>query len=260
MTRTRTSLLAFFAAGLLFAAQAFAAANVANMKGDVRVGYGAAAPNMRIQAGQTVSTGPGAQVTLMFDDKQQVVLNENTSFKITDYRYKADEPRNDRMVFDLLRGAMRFVTGILGARSRDTVALRIPQATIGIRGTDFMVGLTEQGGYTQVTHGAIGVSNGAGSTVFGEGSVGSVANANALATAIPASSLPPAISSAFTTLGAVPLSAAVTPAAAESATGAATGTVAGSTGAGIGAAIAVGVGAAVIGTAIDNGQAATSHH
>jgi hypothetical protein len=260
MTRTRTSLLAFFAAGLLFAAQAFAAANIANMKGDVRVGYNSATPNMRVQSGQTVSTGPGAQVTLLFDDKQQIVLNENTSFKITDYRYKADEPRNDRVVFDLLRGALRFVTGIVGARSRDTVALRIPQATIGIRGTDFMVALVDQSGFTSVTHGAIGVSNGAGSTVFGEGSIGSVASSSTLATSIPASALPAAASGAFTNLSAVALSAAVTPAAAEAATGAATGTVAASPSAGIGAAIAVGVGAAVVGTAIDNGQAATSHH
>jgi len=260
MTRTRTSLLAFFAAGLLFAAQAFAAANIANMKGDVRVGYNSAAPDMRVQSGQTVSTGPGAQVTLMFDDKQQVVLNENTSFKITDYRYKADEPRNDRMVFDLLRGALRFVTGIIGARNRETVALRIPQATIGIRGTDFMVALVDQSGFTSVTHGAIGVSNGAGSTVFGEGSIGSVASSSTLATAIPASALPAAASGAFANLSAVALSAAVTPAAAEAATGAATGTVAASPGAGVGAAIAVGVGAAVVGTAIDNGEASTSHH
>ncbi|MGH7604610.1 MAG: FecR family protein [Gemmatimonadaceae bacterium] len=259
MTRTRTSLLAFLAAGLLFAAQAFAAANIANMTGDVRVGYGAATPNMRVEAGQTLTTGPGAQVTLVFDDKQQVVLDENTSFKITDYRFKAEEPHNDRMVFDLLRGAMRFVTGIIGARNRDTVAVRTPQATIGIRGTDFSVALTNQTYFT-VSHGAIGVSNGAGSGVFGEGSIGTAANANSLATAIPASSLPPAVSTAFSNLAAVALTPAVTAAGAEAATGAATGTVAGSVGTGVGAAIAVGVGAAIIGTSIDNGQAATSHH
>ena len=71
-------------------------------------------------------------------DGQRVVLNENTELKIVDYSYTEANPQGDRMVFDLLRGGARFVTGLLGKRSQSAFQMRTPHATIGIRGTDFM--------------------------------------------------------------------------------------------------------------------------
>jgi hypothetical protein len=257
MTAFRKAFAAL-AAGLLFSTAALADATITSMKGDVRVGNSPASASTAVFSGATITTGPGAQATLLFDDKQQIVLNENTTFRIADFRYHAEQPRGDRAVFDLLRGALRFITGIVGARSRNTVALRIPQATIGIRGTDFMVVLVNPG-YVNVVHGAIGVTNGGGTTVFGEGAIGQVANAASLATSIPASALPPAASGAFSNLLAAQVAAAVTPAVAEgAAAGAATGAVAGPT-AGMGAAVTLGVGAAIVGTAVHN-DTTTTHH
>lgn len=126
------------AAAVLFSAQALADGVIQSLKGDVRVDRDAAVPTQRVFSGMTITTGGGAMATLVFDDKQQVVLNENTTFKLTDFRYRPQQPRGDRAVFDLLRGALRFISGVVGARSPNTVALRTPQATIGIRGTDFI--------------------------------------------------------------------------------------------------------------------------
>jgi hypothetical protein len=261
MNHTRTAIAAL-AAGLLVSAQALADATVTSMKGDVRIGNDAVIDTQRIFTGATVNTGPGAQVILKFDDQQQVVLNENTTFKIADFRYRASEPRSDRAVFDLLRGALRFVTGVIGARNPNTVALRVPQATIGIRGTDFMVAIVNPA-YVNVVNGSIATTNSAGTVVFGQGAVGSIASTSTLATAIPASALPGAASGAFSNLAAAQVAAAVTPAVAQGvAAGAATGAVAAPT-AGIGAAVAVGVGAAIIGTAVGDDEsttATTTHH
>jgi len=254
------SILAVCAAGALLAsAQAFADATITSMKGDVRVGNEPAIATQRIFSGNTVNTGIGAQAILKFDDQQQIVLNENTTFRIADFRYRAAEPRGDRAVFDLLRGALRFITGVVGARNPNVVQLRVPQATIGIRGTDFMVALVNPA-YVNVISGAVSTTNAGGSVVFGAGQIGQVASASSLATTIPAASLPAAASSAFSNLAAAQVTAAVTPAAAASPTaGAATGSAA-APGAGVGAAVGLGVGAAVIGTAVNDSPATATHH
>src|SRR5512134_3594121 len=236
------NLFAMLAAALLAATQAHADAILNNVKGEVRSGSQPLAQGQRVTAGTTINVGPGAQVTLKFDDNMQVVLNENSTLKISDFRYRAQEPSGDRAVLDLLRGALRFVTGIVGARNRNTVALRVPQATIGIRGTDFMVALVNPA-FVNVISGSIAASNTAGTVVFGPSAIGQIATAASLAVPIPATALPAAASSAFSNLAAAQVTAAT--AAGGASAGAGTGAVAAPT-AGIGAAVAVGVGAAII--------------
>lgn len=262
MTVIRNALAGLAAAAVFVSAQAFADATIVAMKGDVRVGNSPASVNSAVFSGATVTTGPGAQAYLKFDDQQQIVLNENTTFRIADFRYRAAEPRGDRAVFDLLRGALRFITGIVGVRSRNSVALRVPQATIGVRGTDFMVALVNNPAYVNVTHGAIGVTNGGGTAVFGEGAVGQVSSASSLATSIPASSLPAGAAGAFGNLAAAPVAASVTPAVANgAAAGAQSATAAGGiSGAATGAVVGVGVGAAIIGGAVHDNPTTATHH
>jgi hypothetical protein len=185
-------------------------------------------------------------------------MNENTSFRITDFRYRAEQPRGDRAVFDLLRGALRFITGIVGARNPNSVAVRVPQATIGIRGTDFMVVLVNPA-FVNVISGSVGVTNGGGTAVFGAGGIGSVASASSLPVSIPASALPPAASGAFGNLAAAQVQAAAAAIPGGAAPGATTGTAAAAKpGAAVGAAVGLGVGAAVIG--ISTGETTTTHH
>ena len=125
------------AMAMLFAGAALAAAVVQSMKGDVRAGpigkpAATVAVDQRLTSGTAVVTGPDAQVILRFDDGQQVVLNHNTHFRIADFRYLEGDPRLDRSVFALLKGALRIVSGAIATRNR---------STIGVRGTDFMVAL-----------------------------------------------------------------------------------------------------------------------
>jgi hypothetical protein len=237
---------------------------ITSMRGDARMGNAAVALNQRIYSGSTLHTGPGAQVVLKFDDGQQIVLNETTTFKITDFRYRAAEPRNDRAVFDLLQGALRFITGIVGSRSRDSVQLRIPQATIGIRGTDFMVALVNPA-YFNVVQGAIASSNAAGTVVFGAGTVGTVGSASSLALTMPASALPGAVTGAFSNLAAAQVAAAGAAGAAGGAGGASGAAAAAApVGGAAGVAVGLGVAAGVIGisSSDDNSTVlpATTHH
>jgi hypothetical protein len=255
MPDIRTAIAAVLAAALLMAGNVFAAANVESVRGDVRAGAAQLAVKDRVTSGATVTTGAGAQVVLRFDDGQQVVLNENTVFKITEFRYRQDEPRGDKATFDLLRGALRVITGLVSARNRENFQLRIPQATIGIRGTDFMVAIVNPA-YTSVLTGAISASNAGGTTVFGAGSFGSIASANALALSIPATAVPPAASAAFSSMSAA---AGVT--AGGAAAGAPPGAPAAAAGGpGIGAAVLVGGAIAAGIVSLDQEPTTTTHH
>ncbi len=243
------------AAGLLALALPFAAladAVVQTVRGDVRANGTAVTQNQQIASGSTVTTGAGAQILMRFDDGQSVLLNENTEFRIVDFRYAAAAPQQDRSIFDILKGAARFVTGALGRRSQAAWQVRAPQATIGIRGTDFMVAIVNPL-YVNVTQGVIAASNSAGTVPFAAGAIGQVTSATALATAIPASALPAAASSAFTSMSQVTIAAAG--GAAGGAPGAATGAAGG---VGTGTAIAVGAAAAAAAAALSD-DSTTSH-
>jgi hypothetical protein len=189
------------ALGAAFAAAAQAAANVQSVRGEVRVGDQRINANDRITSGATITTGAGSQAVLKFDDGQQVVLNENTAFRITDFRFRKDEPRGDRAVFDLLQGALRMITGLVGSRNQGAFQLRVPQATIGIRGTDFMVAIVNPA-VIAVNTGAVAASNAGGTAVWGAGSFGTVAGPSSLGVAITASQVPAAASAAFSSMNA----------------------------------------------------------
>src|SRR5467141_144044 len=91
---------------------AYANGVVQSIKGDVRAGPPgqpgtAVAVDQRLNPGSSVVTGADAQVILRFDDGQQVVLHQNTEFRIVDFRYDASD--SDRTVFDLVKGALRML-------------------------------------------------------------------------------------------------------------------------------------------------------
>ena len=239
---------------------AYANGVVQSMKDDVRAGpvgqtARTVAVDQRLTPGTAVVTGADAQVVLRFDDGQQVVLNQNTEFRIVDFRYEASDSKMDRTVFELIKGALRMASGAIIGRNRQAVALRTPQATIGIRGTDFMVALVNPA-YISVLQGAVTATNAAGTVALGAGTFGSVATSAALATAIPASALPAAASAAFSSM-----SAAAGVAAAGGASAGAAGTGAAGGAGGVGAAgVAAGAAAAAGVAASTRKSSTTSHH
>ena len=241
------------ALGAAFATAVQAAANVQSLRGDVRVGAQQVNVNDRITSGATITTGAGAQAVLKFDDEQVVVLNENTTFRITDFRFRKEEPRNDRSIFDLVRGALRVISGAVASRSQASFQLRVPQATIGIRGTDFMVAIVNPA-LISVGTGAVSVTNSGGTAVFGAGSFGSVATSSSLAAAIPASAVPSGASAAFSSMNAVAgvVGGGMAPGAAGVGAGAAT--------TGVGAAAVVIGGVVAAGIALQKDEKATVTH
>lgn len=259
VSRTLGALVVALAMGV--PAAAVAGAVVQTVQGDVRAAGAALAQGQRVESGTLVSTQAGARVLLRFDDGGRVLLNENTEFRVVDSRFDAAQPRNDRAIFDLLRGAARFVTGTIAGRSQASWQVRTPQATMGVRGTDFMAAVVNPL-YVQVSQGAVVVNNAAGTVAFGVGATATVPTSAALAVAIPAAQLPAAVSAAFAQMSTVAMAAAATVpvagGAAPGAVGAGTGVV-GGVAAGTAVFAAGAVAAGVAAAAGGPGATATQH-
>src|SRR3989442_14173573 len=81
---------------------AFADAVLTSARGDIRANNVPVTVNQQIASGTTVTTGPDAQAVLRFDDGQGGVLNQNTEFRIVDYRHTPAGPQQDTPVLHLL--------------------------------------------------------------------------------------------------------------------------------------------------------------
>ncbi len=211
MQRSWLVALCFGLWSLLAAPFGFANGVYQSVTGDVKAAMGSAAPvsvakDQRVLPGTTVTTGPGAQTIIRFDDGHAVVLNENSEFRVNQYSFDKDKPQSDNIALEILKGAMRSVSGLIGARSRSAFALLAPQATIGIRGTDFMIALVNPA-YMSVLQGSIAATNAAGSATFAAGATATVASSTALAVAIPASALPASVAESFSSMGSVAVGA-----------------------------------------------------
>ena len=205
-----------------------------------------------IPNGSVISTGSSAQAVLRFDDESAVVLNQNTQFRVVDYHYDAAKPDTGRSVFDFLKGAARFVTGLIARAEPANYRLRTAQATMGVRGTDF--DLASGSLHLLVNHGVVTASNSAGTTTFGAGQAGFISTAATLPVAVPPGQIPAGIASSFAELGVVPLPEGTLPPPA--------GGEAGGAGGATGSAATAGSSAAVIaiGAAVALGAAGMSHH
>lgn len=162
-----------------------------------------------LYSGDTLVTDAGSYADLDFLDGTQVVLHPGTSFQIQNYHYDAAQhdgtpvppasaaaaaPQPENAFFRLLKGGLRILDGLIGQTRHDATALETPVATIGVRGTQYDArycasdcgdeaeeqgAAPENGLYTAVQKGSIGVKNDAGETVMHEGEYGQVGDRRA---------------------------------------------------------------------------------
>lgn len=233
--------------------------NVSELSGDVFIARGTTAAhqavkNEAVTSGTTISTGAQSYAVLKFEDGQIVTMQADSTFLVREYRYEPERKETGNIVFSMLKGGLRFVTGLIGQNNKKAFRLSTPNATIGIRGTEFMVAMANNSMYSQVLSGNIGMTNAAGMVTLGAGQTAYVASASALASLIPASAVPAGtfsqlLSIPVTTAPATTSASPATAAASVAAGGAATSAgIAG--GAGIAAGAGIASGAGVVGGAL----------
>lgn len=239
-----------------------------------------AVKNDAVAPGSVIRTGDKSSAVLKFEDGQVVSMQANSTFQVREYFYEPEKAEKSNIVFSMFKGGMRFITGQIGQRNKNAFRLVTPSATIGIRGTEFLVVLSNNITYSQVISGSISMTNAAGVAVVSAGQTALTSSATALTTTVPATSVP---AGTFSGVSAIPVPAATpapvpapagaavstgatattattaTTAGGAAAGGAATGATAGAVTAGISATtIGIGVGVAAAAAAIINSS--TTRH
>ena len=97
-----------------------------------------------VEQGDTLVSERNTYAQIRFVDNSEITLKPNTTFKIEAFAYDAGKPEGDSANFNLVKGGLRAITGLLGKRNKEKFQLRTPTATIGIRGTTFIVDYVEQ--------------------------------------------------------------------------------------------------------------------
>ena len=165
------------------------------------------APKTLVEQGDVVVTSYNAYVRLKFTDGGEVTLRPNTQLRIERYHYEPTKPQEDSLVFGLLKGGLRTITGLIGKRQERTYQLQTTTATVGIRGTEF--GLLEchgvecgpyktvegnvprDGLHSDVTEGSIVIATLAGELVVKQGQYAYAARNDALPMLVPRTSAVP---------------------------------------------------------------------
>ena len=162
-----------------------------------------------IVSNTVINTGEGSAALLKFEDGETVTMQANSILNVREYLYDAKRIKHSSMVFSMFKGGMRFITGLIGKLNKQAFRLSTPNATIGIRGTEFMVAMAGQSMYSQVLKGKIAMSNAAGLKVVGAGDTVVVPSSTALASLISASAIP---AGTFSELLSIPVDPAAIPA------------------------------------------------
>ena len=92
-----------------------------------------------VEQGDSLVSEKNTYARIKFVDNSEITLSPNTQLKIDNFSFDAAKPEKDNAVFSLIRGGLRSITGLLGKRSHDNFSLTTPTATVGIRGTTFVV-------------------------------------------------------------------------------------------------------------------------
>ena len=154
-----------------------------------------------VQEGDVLATAENSYARLKFGDGTEVVLRPSTQMKVNTYQFEEQRPQQDSVVLSLLKGGLRSVTGLLARRNPANFRVQAPNATIGIRGTNFGVLFCDNdcgkvpgpggappanGLHVDVADGAILVSNAGGAQEFKVGQFGFVLNPQSPPVAVPA--------------------------------------------------------------------------
>jgi len=110
----------------------------------------------------SIYTHANSKVQIIFNDETIMSIGKNSQFSIDEY---LEDDKDPKASFSLFKGAMRAVTGKIGKINPKKFKVKTKTATIGIRGTNFIVVILPNG-ITSIfcTSGGLGISNDAGST------------------------------------------------------------------------------------------------
>lgn len=100
--------------------------------------------NSQIFEGDRLETAMDSSLHLLMDDGAEVQLKADSALKISKYTITAGYGRESNSIMDLIRGGLRKITGSIGASDSANYQVQTGFATIGIRGTDYVIKFCKQ--------------------------------------------------------------------------------------------------------------------
>lgn len=97
-----------------------------------------AAPGTHLLAGDTLRTGPGGSLGVIFRDNSTLSLGPESNLVVRKFLFSPAEGKF-ALLARLSRGTMAYVSGLIGKLAPESARFDTPVASIGIRGTRFVV-------------------------------------------------------------------------------------------------------------------------
>ena len=97
-----------------------------------------AVQNMKVIPGDAIKTGSNSSVGLIFEDDTVVSLGPKSEMEIDEFVFNPAE-RQLSFVVRMIQGTFSFITGQIAKLAPQKAILETPTATLGVRGTKFVV-------------------------------------------------------------------------------------------------------------------------
>ena len=105
------------------------------IRGDTNISV---TPGIKFHAGDTISTASASSAGMVFDDGTVLTLGAGTELEIMNYVFQPEDKQYDFSLF-MKRGEMIYHSGKLSKLAPEKVNLETPRATVGVRGTRFIL-------------------------------------------------------------------------------------------------------------------------
>lgn len=112
------------------------------VKGDVMASQGGKTAVVKqsdwLSEKMIITTGDRSGVTMIFKDNSVLVLGSNSILSLDKYIFQTQN-HSYKIELSLNKGSVSFESGKIGELSPENFIFKTPEATVGIRGTKFMI-------------------------------------------------------------------------------------------------------------------------
>jgi hypothetical protein len=131
------------------------------VEGQTEQGQGLVSAGSAIYLNEVVRTGADSKAEMLLADRTNLTVAPQTVIRLDKFVY---DPNGQNGVVELVAdsGAFRFITGL---QPHQDYAIKTPFATIGVRGTEFIVNITPDGVQIQLISGELTITTVSGQTI-----------------------------------------------------------------------------------------------
>ena len=92
----------------------------------------------KIYYGDTINVKPNSNAQILFLDETVMTVGENTELTIDDFVYDP-QTNNGNFVTNIKSGIVKTISGKISEKNPDNLKVKMPNGSLGVRGTEFLV-------------------------------------------------------------------------------------------------------------------------